>query len=80
MGKAPGFQRVNVQNFTRHDIPTARLTLEFDKSDVEEKEKDSSLSLEDAIVRWFKLDAVNEKYDTSDYGVPVILTGTDADG
>jgi len=73
--KAPGFHRVNVLSFKRTPGPTARLDIEFDKSDVEEKEKQSSLSLEEAIVRWFSLDAVNEKYDTSDYGIPVVLTG-----
>ena len=81
--KAPGFIKVDIAKFFRADRPTARTYVIFDKSDVEDKEKESSLILEEAIVRWFELPEIREKYSLEDFGKPVILTGlinTHADG
>ena len=77
LSKAPGFSKVDIVRFTNNpdDRPCAFTNLSFNKADMEEKERESSLTLEQAIPRWFELDAVNELYDTSDFGVPVILTG-----
>lgn len=77
LSKAPGFLKVNVVSISRETQPMALTELIFDKSDMEEKEQESSLTLEKALVRWFALPEVKELYNAvTDFGIPIIITGT----
>lgn len=77
MKTAPGFLRVAVLKFESDEIATGRVDFCFDKIDVDHEEKKSELTLEEALVRWFELEEVNDLYDTSEYGIPEILTDED---
>lgn len=77
--QAPGLARVHILNFqTTDEGSEARLNFFFYKKDTEEAERYSSLTVSEALTRWFELEWVKENYEAaSKFGTPKVMAVED---
>jgi len=77
--QAPGLARVHILNFqTTDEGSEARLNFFFYKKDTEEAERNSSLTVSEALTRWFELEWVKENYEAaSKFGTPKVMAVED---